>query len=124
MTYDLTQTLSAASSSTTTLSGVIILVGYMSFDAFTSNWQGELFNQHKMSSVQMMCGVNLFSCLLTTTSLVQQGTFMVSLHFMFTYPAFFWDALILSVSIVSLLLFWWWLLSSTVVYVSFSLSVV
>ncbi|XP_050715601.1 adenosine 3'-phospho 5'-phosphosulfate transporter 1-like isoform X2 [Eriocheir sinensis] len=85
------------SSSTTTLSGVIILVGYMSFDAFTSNWQGELFNQHKMSSVQMMCGVNLFSCLFTTTSLMQQGTFSVSLQFMLTYPGFFWDSLILSV---------------------------
>lgn len=94
------QCLSTATSSTTTLSGIIILVGYMSFDAFTSNWQGELFNQHKMSSVQMMCGVNLFSCLLTTTSLVQQGTFGVSLQFMFTYPAFFWDGLILSVSSV------------------------
>ncbi|KAK8380437.1 hypothetical protein O3P69_016785 [Scylla paramamosain] len=84
-------------SSSTTMSGVIILVGYMSFDAFTSNWQGELFTQHKMSSVQMMCGVNLFSCLLTTTSLMQQGTFSLSLQFMLTYPAFFWDSLILSV---------------------------
>lgn len=91
--------LSTAKSSTTTLSGIIILVGYMSFDAFTSNWQGELFSQHKMSSVQMMCGVNLFSCLLTTTSLIQQGTFAVSLQFMLTYPAFFWDAVILSVSV-------------------------
>ncbi|KAG0712933.1 Adenosine 3'-phospho 5'-phosphosulfate transporter 1 [Chionoecetes opilio] len=87
----------STTTSTTTMSGVIILVAYMSFDAFTSNWQGELFSQHKMSSVQMMCGVNLFSCLLTTTSLVQQGSFAVSLQFMFTYPAFFWDSLILSV---------------------------
>ncbi|XP_045616215.1 adenosine 3'-phospho 5'-phosphosulfate transporter 1 [Procambarus clarkii] len=86
-----------SSSSTTTISGVIILIGYMSFDAFTSNWQGELFSQHKMSSVQMMCGVNLFSCLFTTAALVQQGSFSVSLNFMLTYPAFFWDSLILSI---------------------------
>ncbi|XP_071518754.1 adenosine 3'-phospho 5'-phosphosulfate transporter 1 [Panulirus ornatus] len=84
-------------SSSTTLSGIIILVGYMSFDAFTSNWQGELFSQHKMSSVQMMCGVNLFSCLFTITSLVQQGSFGISLNFMVAYPAFFWDSLILSI---------------------------
>ncbi|KAG7163201.1 Adenosine 3'-phospho 5'-phosphosulfate transporter 1-like [Homarus americanus] len=70
---------------------------YMSFDAFTSNWQGELFSQHKMSSVQMMCGVNLFSCLFTTTSLMQQGGFSTSFNFMLTYPAFFWDSLILSI---------------------------
>ncbi|XP_042232793.1 adenosine 3'-phospho 5'-phosphosulfate transporter 1-like isoform X2 [Homarus americanus] len=85
------------SSSSTTLSGIIILIGYMSFDAFTSNWQGELFSQHKMSSVQMMCGVNLFSCLFTTTSLMQQGGFSTSFNFMLTYPAFFWDSLILSI---------------------------
>ncbi|XP_053634847.2 adenosine 3'-phospho 5'-phosphosulfate transporter 1 [Cherax quadricarinatus] len=87
----------ASSSSSTTLSGIIILIGYMSFDAFTSNWQGELFNQHKMSSVQMMCGVNLFSCLFTTASLMQQGSFSLSFKFMLTYPAFFWDSLILSI---------------------------
>lgn len=98
--FELIGCLSTATTTTTTVSGIIILVGYMSFDAFTSNWQGELFSQHKMSSVQMMCGVNLFSCLLTTTSLIQQGTFTVSLQFMFTYPAFFWDSLILSVSVM------------------------
>lgn len=81
----------------TTISGVVILVGYMTFDAFTSNWQGELFSQHKMSSVQMMCGVNLFSCLFTVTSLMQQRSFDTSLSFMLTYPTFFWDCLILSI---------------------------
>ncbi|KAK7075211.1 hypothetical protein SK128_020050 [Halocaridina rubra] len=82
---------------TTTVSGVIILAGYMTFDAFTSNWQGELFSQHKMSSVQMMCGVNLFSCLFTITSLMQQRSLGASLGFMMTYPTFFWDCLILSI---------------------------
>lgn len=85
------------SSTSTSLSGVIILVGYMAFDAFTSNWQGELFTQHKMSSTQMMAGVNMFSCLLTLASILQQGTFHTSLAFMAAYPAFFWDCLILSI---------------------------
>jgi adenosine 3'-phospho 5'-phosphosulfate transporter B2 len=49
------------------------LSGYMTCDSFTSNWQNELFTSYKMSSVQMMCGVNLFSCLLTSASLLQQG---------------------------------------------------
>ncbi|XP_064102263.1 adenosine 3'-phospho 5'-phosphosulfate transporter 1-like isoform X1 [Macrobrachium nipponense] len=87
----------SGSDNSTTISGVIILAGYMAFDAFTSNWQGELFSQHKMTSLQMMCGVNLFSCLLTVTSLTQQGSFGPSLSFMFTYPTFFWDCLILAV---------------------------
>ncbi|KAF2368552.1 UAA transporter [Trinorchestia longiramus] len=82
---------------TTTLSGVVILVGYMAFDSFTSNWQGELFSTYKMSSVQMMCGVNFFSCLLTSVSLLQQGAFTTSLAFMVKYPVFLWDCAVLSI---------------------------
>lgn len=66
----------------TTLSGLILLAAYMLFDSFTSNWQGALFTQYQMSSVQMMCGVNLFSCLFTAVSLAQQGSFIHSLNFM------------------------------------------
>jgi len=66
----------------TTLSGLILLASYMLFDSFTSNWQGELFTHYGMSSVQMMCGVNLFSCLFTAVSLAQQGGFIHSINFM------------------------------------------
>ncbi|XP_018019809.1 adenosine 3'-phospho 5'-phosphosulfate transporter 1 [Hyalella azteca] len=88
---------SGKTGTSTTLSGVIILVGYMAFDSFTSNWQGELFTTYKMSSVQMMCGVNLFSCLLTSVSLLQQGTFSVAFAFMVKFPVFLWDCIVLSV---------------------------
>ncbi|XP_014672364.1 PREDICTED: adenosine 3'-phospho 5'-phosphosulfate transporter 1-like [Priapulus caudatus] len=81
----------------TTSSGFLILVGYMLFDSFTSNWQGALFSAHKMSSVQMMCGVNLFSCLLTFVSLWQQGGFMQSLLFATRHFAFVFDICLLSV---------------------------
>jgi len=82
--------------SVTTLSGVLILVGYMAFDSFTSNWQGELFKEYSMSSIQMMAGVNLFSCLLTSVSLLQQGVFVSSLLFMSQFPRFVVDCLLLS----------------------------
>jgi len=84
-------------SSTTTFSGVVILMGYMAFDSFTSTWQGGLFTEYKMSSIQMMAGVNLFSCLLTSVSLMQQGIFYSSLVFMSQYSAFFFDCIILSI---------------------------
>lgn len=83
-------------SSSTTFSGFILLVGYMASDAFTSNWQKELFDQYKISPIQCMCGVNLFSCLLTSVSLVQQGAFFGSLVFMSQYPSFTFDCIILS----------------------------
>nr|CAG4651791.1 EOG090X05CU [Triops cancriformis] len=78
----------------TTLSGVVLLCGYLLFDSFTANWQGAVFKKYKPSSVQMMCGVNFVSCLLTSVSLIQQGGFFYSIHFAFQYPLFIWDCLI------------------------------
>lgn len=82
--------------SVTTLSGVMLLAGYMVFDAFTSNWQNALYKQYSMSSMQMMCGVNLFSCLLTSVSLLQQAAFFNGVKFMLQYPSFMFDCLLLS----------------------------
>ena len=78
-------------------SGFILLVGYLVTDAFTSNWQGKLFTSYKMHSVQMMAGVNLFSCMFTLTSLLQQGAFYSSLVFMSQFPKFAWDCVTLSI---------------------------
>lgn len=81
---------------TTTIAGIVMLLGYMSFDSFTSNWQGELFQQYKMSSIQMMAGVNLFSCLLTSVSLIEQGGFVECIAFMLNHPTFVVHAVMLS----------------------------
>ncbi|XP_077366863.1 adenosine 3'-phospho 5'-phosphosulfate transporter 1 [Festucalex cinctus] len=83
-------------STVTTFSGVLILGGYIVFDSFTSNWQDNLF-KHKMSSVQMMFGVNLFSCLFTVFSLLEQGAFFDSLAFMTRHSEFAVHAVLLSV---------------------------
>jgi len=89
--------ISATNSSTTTsFSGLILLIGYMTSDAFTSNWQKELYDTYKISPFQAMCGVNLFSCLLTSVSLMQQGAFFDSLVFMSQFPKFTFDCVILS----------------------------
>lgn len=83
-------------STVTTFSGVVILAGYIVFDSFTSNWQDNLF-KHKMSSVQMMFGVNLFSCLFTVGSLLEQGALFSSLSFMTRHREFACHAVLLSV---------------------------
>ncbi|KAJ8391560.1 hypothetical protein AAFF_G00088820 [Aldrovandia affinis] len=83
-------------STVTTFSGVVILGGYILFDSFTSNWQDNLF-RYKMSSVQMMFGVNLFSCLFTVGSLLEQGAFFDSLAFMARHSEFAFHAVLLSV---------------------------
>jgi len=73
----------AAAVSSVGISGIVVLVLYMIFDSFTSNWQSSLFKTYKVSSVRMMAGVNLFACLLTGISLFQQGTLYHSSEFVF-----------------------------------------
>lgn len=85
-------------SAVTTLTGVFLLCMYMTSDSFNSNWQGALFKSYQMSSVEMMFGVNLFSCLLTASSLFVQSGFLDSLEFAAKHPAFIYDCLLLSVS--------------------------
>lgn len=92
----ISSTASKHPSTVTTFSGVIILAGYIAFDSFTSNWQDNLF-KYKMSSVQMMFGVNLFSCLFTIGSLLEQGAFFDSLAFMTRHSEFALHAVLLSV---------------------------
>ncbi|XP_026871487.2 adenosine 3'-phospho 5'-phosphosulfate transporter 1 isoform X2 [Electrophorus electricus] len=80
----------------TTFSGLFLLAGYITFDSFTSNWQDNLF-MYKVSSVQMMFGVNLFSCLFTVGSLLEQGAFFDSLAFMVRHSEFALHAVLLSI---------------------------
>ncbi|NWW52262.1 S35B2 protein, partial [Pedionomus torquatus] len=83
-------------STVTTFSGIVLLAGYIIFDSFTSNWQDALFT-YKMSPVQMMFGVNIFSCLFTVGSLLEQGALLESLHFMARHSEFMAHAVLLSV---------------------------
>ncbi|KAL1240478.1 Adenosine 3'-phospho 5'-phosphosulfate transporter [Trichinella pseudospiralis] len=64
---------STRSTDSVTISGIALMIGYLVFDSFTSNWQNVLFDKYKISSLQMMSGVNMFSCILTLISLIRQG---------------------------------------------------
>ena len=67
----------------------------MAFDSFTSNWQSELFTVYKMSTIQMMFGANLFSCLFTVWSMIEGGIFLAAVGFMMSHPEFACHATIL-----------------------------
>lgn len=81
----------------TTFAGVVILLGYMIFDSFSSNWQAEVFTQYKVSSVQMMFGVNAFSCIFTVGSLLFRGVFFSCINFLFLHTQFAIHATLLSI---------------------------
>jgi len=88
---------SSVSPTSVGVSGLIVLVLYMIFDSFTSNWQSALFQKYRVSSVRMMAGVNLFACLLTGVSLIQQGTFVESTAFILEHHDFAFDCVLLSI---------------------------
>ncbi|EZA58893.1 hypothetical protein DMN91_011048 [Ooceraea biroi] len=81
----------------TTVSGIILLGGYLLLDSFTSTWQNALFVDYGATSIQMMCAVNMFSCLLTAMSLFQQSSFPLIFSFMTMYPRFIIDCLLISI---------------------------
>ena len=87
-----------STSAATIFSGALILLGYMAFESFTSNWQSELFNSYKMSSMQMMFGTNLFSCLFTVCSMIEGGNFLSAVGFMLSHPEFAFHSMLLSVT--------------------------
>lgn len=81
----------------TTSAGLFILLCYMIFDSFTSNWQSKLFIQYKMTSFQMMFGINIFSSFLALASLLIAGTFFTSLDFFLSHPSFAFHSVVLSI---------------------------
>ncbi|XP_026316025.1 adenosine 3'-phospho 5'-phosphosulfate transporter 1 isoform X2 [Hyposmocoma kahamanoa] len=86
-----------AVSTMTTMSGFMLLALYMMCDSFTSSWQDALFMQYNCNSMQMLCGVNLFSCLLTASALLHHSSTMNSIALL-QHPVFASDCFLLSVS--------------------------
>jgi len=66
----------------TELVGILLIVGYMAMDSFTSNWQSKVFKQYGVDSTPMMMYSNLFSSgftalgLLVTLEVVQVTHFL------------------------------------------------
>ena len=85
-------------SAKTSFAGVILMIGYMGFDSFTSNWQSELITQHKLTSIQVMFGTNVFSSLFTIVSLFQNGGLFSSVSFIYNHPDFGYHAIAISIA--------------------------
>ncbi|KAI6186470.1 Adenosine 3'-phospho 5'-phosphosulfate transporter 1 [Aphelenchoides besseyi] len=67
------------------ISGIILMAGYLFFDAFTLNWQKKLFDtKPKISRYQV--------------SLLEQGTLFTSIAFLMSHTGFARDVFLLSVS--------------------------
>lgn len=79
-----------------TVSGIILMSGYLLFDTFTVNWQGKLYQTYQMTSIQMMAGSNLFAIVFASVSLLEQGGFAEAYAFMSRHPSFIFHISILA----------------------------
>ena len=85
-------------STETKISGLILVIGYLICDSFTSNWQSHLFVQYKLTSTQAMFGTNVFSSLFTCVSLLQNGGMLSSIAFIYQHPDFGYHAFVISLA--------------------------
>ncbi|TKR86710.1 hypothetical protein L596_011242 [Steinernema carpocapsae] len=94
------QSSSAASSDFgMTVSGLVLMAGYLAFDAFTPNWQRSLFDtKPKISKYQMIFGTSVFSAIFCIVSLAEQATLFSSFDFFFSHDGFPRDVFLLSFS--------------------------
>ncbi|VDO84816.1 unnamed protein product [Heligmosomoides polygyrus] len=83
----------------TSISGMLLMIGYLLFDSYTLNYQKKLFDKKpKISKYQMMMGVNVFSAILCAVSLIEQGTLFSSIQFAVEHEHFSRDVFFLSLS--------------------------
>lgn len=67
--------------------GVVLLILFLFFDSFTSQWQTRMFQLHKqMSPLQMMLITNAFSTVFAFITLVHQEELFSALFFVYSHP--------------------------------------
>eukprot|EP00013_Stygamoeba_regulata_P007548 CAMPEP_0177642976 /NCGR_PEP_ID=MMETSP0447-20121125/7907_1 /TAXON_ID=0 /ORGANISM="Stygamoeba regulata, Strain BSH-02190019" /LENGTH=308 /DNA_ID=CAMNT_0019145237 /DNA_START=193 /DNA_END=1119 /DNA_ORIENTATION=- len=66
--------------------GLLLMVGYLFLDGFTSTFQEKLFKDYKISSFNQMLYVNLCSGIISLLLLVFTGALMPALEFVMKYP--------------------------------------
>lgn len=78
------------------ISGIVCLILYVTFDAFTSNWQQRLY-KFDISIIEMSFGVSLFSTLLCLLPLLQQSDLQETIEFSKRHPDFITDLILIGI---------------------------
>lgn len=81
--------------------GLLLMLGYLGFDGFTSTFQEKLFAGYQMTIYNQMLYVNLCSGLMSIVLLGASGKINDSIEFLTKYPSILGDMSILSFSAVS-----------------------
>ena len=67
--------------------GVVLLLLYLAFDSFTSQWQTRMFQLNKsLNPLQMMLIMNAFSAVFSFVTLIHQQELTPAFMFMYNHP--------------------------------------
>jgi len=80
--------------------GLLLILGYLFSDGFTSTLQERLFKGYNMSTYQQMLYVSLVSSLFSLAGLIIRDELLSSIGFSLEYPSFFMQSLGLSLCAV------------------------
>merc|ERR1719181_1823115 len=78
--------------------GIVLLMGYLGADGFTSMFQEKLFSEHKTSKYNQMLYINGTSAIMSLSSLIASNSLGSSMAFCIAHPSFFIDSVVLSLS--------------------------
>ncbi|AES67571.2 putative UAA transporter [Medicago truncatula] len=79
-----------------TVWGVLLMVGYLGFDGFTSTFQDKMFRGYDMEIHNQIFYTTLCSCLLSLTGLIVQGQMISAVEFVYRHHDCFFDIALLS----------------------------
>ncbi|KAH1145490.1 hypothetical protein GLYMA_15G041700v4 [Glycine max] len=79
-----------------TVWGVLLMVGYLGFDGFTSTFQDKLFRGYDMEIHNQIFYTTLCSCILSLTGLILQGHLIPAVEFVYNHHDCFFDIALLS----------------------------
>jgi len=80
------------------MKGLLLMLGYVIADSFTSNWQSYVFKTYKSTSLHMMFAANSFSSLILAFTVIANGQLLPALNFAARHPEFFLHAGILGLT--------------------------
>uniref|UniRef100_A0A7R9SV47 Uncharacterized protein n=1 Tax=Polyblepharides amylifera TaxID=1486889 RepID=A0A7R9SV47_9CHLO len=87
----------AKKSHETSTYGVLLMLGYLGFDGFTSTFQDKLFKGYQMETYNQMLYVNLCSACVSLFGLVSSGTLLLAVDFVVRHPEAMMDMTLLSI---------------------------
>jgi len=91
---------SSNSDQSSSVYGLLLLLGFLAFDGFTSTFQEKLFKEHSTTKFNQMFYINLFSAITSALSLFVFGGFSEAIAFCIAHPRIIVDASFLSAGAV------------------------